>query len=448
MNSSTLAAPSVFVPRDYDLFAGLDVDKKNIAVTFRDHQTWIKSFRIPYTESAEHLLNYTRKHFPDQKVAFAYEAGPTGYGLYDELQAQGQTCLVVAPAMVPRAPGQRVKTNRLDSRQLCDGLRGGQLKSIHVPSTPYRQLRHLVQLRDTFVRQVTAAKCRIKALLLFEGIPFPEASPNSQWSRKVLQQLAGLECSAPVRFKLHSVMAHLEFAKLQASGTQREIRRFCQQDPELRQSIQYLTSLPGVGWIVASHVVARLGDRRLIHNVRQIAAFVGLVSTEHSTGERVDRGSITRQGDARLRNKLIQAAWRAIRRDPELREFFRRICQRHPKDRGSRKAIVAVARKLTTRIYAVLKEQRPYRLRPEIPSAPLTPEETVTPGDASMPLRTPGAVSAPADSFLETETPGPSVRPREGRISTQCDGSTVPRIAGSLSGPQRAGKKRTRRSDP
>jgi len=84
MNSSTLAVPSVFVPRDYDLFAGLDVDKKNIAVTFRDHQTLIKSFRIPYSESAEHLLNYTRKHFPDQKVAFAYEAGPTGYGLYDE----------------------------------------------------------------------------------------------------------------------------------------------------------------------------------------------------------------------------------------------------------------------------------------------------------------------------------------------------------------------------
>src|SRR2546428_1462680 len=150
---------------------------------------------------------------------------PPGMDCMMSCRPQGQTCLVVAPAMVPRAPGQRVKTNRLDSRQLCDGLRGGQLKSIHVPSTPYRQLRHLVQLRDTFVRQVTAAKCRIKALLLFEGIPFPEAPPNSPWSRKVLQQLAGLECSAPVRFKLHSVMAHLEFAKLQASGTQREIRR-------------------------------------------------------------------------------------------------------------------------------------------------------------------------------------------------------------------------------
>jgi len=100
-------------------------------------------------------------------------------------------------------------------------------------------------LRDTFVRQVTAAKCRIKALLLFEGFPFPEAPPNSPWSRKVLQQLAGLVYSAPFRFKLHSELAHLEFAKLQASGTQREIRRFCQQDPELRPSIQYLTSLPG-----------------------------------------------------------------------------------------------------------------------------------------------------------------------------------------------------------
>jgi transposase len=149
-----------FIPAEYDVFAGLDVDKRSIAVTFIDHQGFIKSLRMPY--SAEHLVNHVRKHFSDKKVAFAYEAGPTGYGLFDCLVAQAYPCLIAAPSMFPRAPGQRVKTNRLDSRGLSENLRGGQLKSIHVPSHVYRELRHLTQLRDTMVSEVMAMKQRIK----------------------------------------------------------------------------------------------------------------------------------------------------------------------------------------------------------------------------------------------------------------------------------------------
>jgi transposase len=120
---------------------------------------------------------------------------------------------------------------------------------------------------------------------------------------------------------------------------------------------------------VASHLVARLGDWRQIRNVRQIAAFLGLVSSEHSTGQQVLRGSITWAGDARLRNKLVETAWTTIRLDPERRESYQRIYQRHPRPVAARKAIVAVARKLTTRIYSVLKQQRPFRPRP--PAAPV-----------------------------------------------------------------------------
>jgi len=137
-----------FIPQAYDVFAGLDVDKKSISVTFSNHQQgFIRSLHMPY--SVVNLVKHVRQHFTDQKVAFVYEAGPTGYGLYDGLEAQGYNCLVAAPSMIPRAPGQRVKTNRLDSRALSENLRGGQLKSIHVPSPIYRELRHLTQLRDT-----------------------------------------------------------------------------------------------------------------------------------------------------------------------------------------------------------------------------------------------------------------------------------------------------------
>jgi transposase len=254
------------IPREYDIFAGLDVDKRSISVTFSIHQGFIRSLRMPY--NMEHLLNHVRKHFTDQKVAFAYEAGPTGYGLYDGLVGQAYPCLVAAPSMIPKAPGQRVKTNRLDSRGLSENLRGGQLKSIHVPSVVYRELRHLTQLRDTFVSESSAMKQRIKSLLLFEGMEFPPAPPGSQWSFIVRKKLRELGCSVTVRFKLDQLLESLEFNEKQALKTTKEIRRLCKNDPELFQSIEYLRSIPGIGWIVASQLLARIGDPRELRNVR------------------------------------------------------------------------------------------------------------------------------------------------------------------------------------
>lgn len=361
------AKVSSLIPRDYDIFIGLDVDKKKMAITCTDHGTMRRSLSMPY--SATQLLNYTRKHFPEQRVAFVYEAGPTGFGLHDELTAAQYLCLVVSPSMVPSAPRKRVKTNRLDSKKLSEGLRGGQLRGIHVPPQIYRELRHLVQLRDTQVAQLKATKCRIKSLLLYEGIPFPAA--NEKWSARVLRELEKIPCNQSVRFKLDRLIDALQFHFLTAAKVQKEIRRFCNQEPGLKESITFLTSLPGVGIITATHAVARLGDWR------QIAGFLGLVSQEHSTGEKENRGEITRIGDQRLRNKLIQCAWTAIRKDPELRAFYRQIYERQPKKVAARKAIVAVARKLTTRMYAVLKQQRPYVIRADSSIAPLTAEETV-----------------------------------------------------------------------
>ena len=363
-----------FVPRDYDVFAGLDVDKKSISVTFTDHQGSLKSMRMPY--SVEHLVNHVRRHYSDKKVAFAYEAGPTGYGLYDGLVAQQYPCLIASPSMIPKAPGQRVKTNRLDSRMLSENLRGGQLKSIHVPTTLYRELRHLTQLRDAMVSEAVGMKQRVKALLLMEGLEFPPAPAGSQWSFIVKKKLREMPCSATVRFKLDRLLDSLEFSEKQVVKATAEIRRFCQDDPELSGCIGYLQSLPGVGWIVASQLMARIGDWRQIENIRQLPAFLGLVPTEHSTGERTDRGSITRSGDPRLRSKLIQASWSAIRQDGELREFFRTVCKKHPRPEAPRVAIVAVAHKLSVRASVVLMQQRPYEVRVRVQSAPLTQGET------------------------------------------------------------------------
>jgi transposase len=242
-----------------------------------------------------------------------------------------------------------------------------------VPSQPYRQLRHLTQLRDTFVQQSRATQCRIKGLLLLEGLAFP----GTQWSQVTIAKLEVLACSEAVHFKLNKLIQTLRFAQMQIKDTTKEILRFCKQDPEIKACLEYLISIPGIGTATSTQLLARIGDWRNLRHVRQLASFLGLVASEHSTGDTIRRGRITHAGDSRLRNKLIQAAWASIRQDPQLRDFYWRIYHRHTSTQASCKAIVAVARKLTTRIYAVLTQQRVYVVR--------TQEEQTPPGQTRMP---------------------------------------------------------------
>src|SRR5436853_6640280 len=127
---------------------------------------------------------------------------------------------------------------------------------------------------------------------------------------------------------------------------------------------------------VGGQRVARSGGSRELRNVRQLRGLLRLDPSERAAGEGAVRGWITRTGDERLRSKMILASWSAIRKDAELREFFRLICHRHPRREGPRVAIVAVARKLSVRISVVLMQQRPYVVREKVHSAPLTQEET------------------------------------------------------------------------
>lgn len=355
-------AKLAYLPRNYGIFCGMDVDKQSISATFLDHDGELTSIKVSY--KASNVMNYARNHYPGQKVLYAYEAGPTGYGLYDELTRAGNDCLVVSASSIPAARNERVKTNRLDSKKIAENLRGGQLKSNHVPSEPYRALRHVTQFRDTFVKQEVATKLRIKSLLLFEGIAYPRASQSGQdWTKEVKDQLRTLPCSMTVRFKLDRLLSNLEYYHYNILETSRYTRRFCRDNEELNRNMGYLRSIPGIGNTTASQLLARIGDWRQLTHVTQIGGFLGLVPSEDSTGDEINRGSITRLGARRLRNKLIQCAWICIRKDKELNEFYQRVYGRHHKKIAAKIAIVAVARKLTTRIFSVMKEQRSYIIR-------------------------------------------------------------------------------------
>jgi transposase len=211
-------------------------------------------------------------------------------------------------------------------------------------------------------RLAAASKLRIKGMFLLEGLSFPARTVRSQWPKLVLHQLKQMPLDPVLRFKLDLHLSQIELAACNVKKTTAQILDFCSSDPELSRYMMLLQSIPEIGSVVAFHLLARIGNPKLLSNNRQIAALLGLVPVEDSTGDRTVRGSITRLDDPVARNKLIESAWTAIRIDPDLKKFYDRIRSRHPLYLGARKVIVAVARKLTVRIYAVLKHQQPYRI--------------------------------------------------------------------------------------
>jgi transposase len=345
------------IPRQFEIFIGLDVDKASYHVTAMSGAGIVRQLRLPAQPAG--LVRWVGRQFAGRAVVLVYEAGPTGYGLYDALSAAGYICLVVAPALVPREPGRRVKTNRLDSRQLAMQLQGVDLRGIRVPAPLYRPLRHLTHQWRELARRQRALKSQIKALLLMESIPYPEGGGG--FGRSAQAALRVLPCGAEVRQVVARQLRLLDAVHREQLGLGKEIRAYCRQDPELAESLACVMSVPGIGWVTGAHLVARVGNWRRLTRSESVGAFAGLGLKEWSTGERVRKGGITRRGDRYLRSLLVEAAWRAIRVDAELRSFYDRLVRHGPREGGARRAIVAVARKLAVRAGRMLMERRPYR---------------------------------------------------------------------------------------
>jgi transposase len=345
-----------YQPLDYDILIGIDVDKTSFAFTTMDHYNMKRSKKIP--AEPDQLYNYIENHFEGKSVLCAYEAGPTGFHLYDELKKKGQPCLVVAPTSIPKAPNQKVKNNRIDSEKLSRYLKSGELKSIRVPESDYRELRQLVKSRELYARHQRSAKQRIKALLLSVHL-YPEIQDVEQnWSNNYVQRLKTLSCSEAVRHRLDMLLMDLTYARQQLVSSQKVLKKFCEDHSQIKTNMAYLRSIDGIGFITAANLLGKIGDPCYLTNVRELAGFAGLVPREHSTGNAIRMGSITHLGDPALRSLLIEAAWIAVRKNTSLQQFYHRVKQKHHPKIAAQKAIVAVARKLTCIIYAVLKEQK------------------------------------------------------------------------------------------
>lgn len=348
----------VYNPQEFDIFIGVDVDQKSFAFTVKDHTQMLRSHKIP--ANPENLYQYIRNAYNNQKVIYAYEVGGTGYHLHDFLRERDIPCLMVSPPSLPIAPNARVKNNRLDSEKIANELQKGSLPSIRIPDDDYRELRHLVRSREDYVQMSRIAKQRIKGLLLFSNLHTAIKDTAQNWSARYLQELKSLPCSPATRQRLDLQLQDLAYAREHLLDVLKKLKSFCEQHPDLERNMRYLRSIPGIGFVTATTLLANIGNPQHLRNVNELGAFIGLVPREHSTGDTQRRGSITHLGDRILRSMLIEVAWISIRHDKQLNQFYNRIRAKHHPSAGARKAIVAVARKLTMIIYRVLKDQRTY----------------------------------------------------------------------------------------
>lgn len=347
---------------DYEKFVGIDVDKKkfvfSVESTFLKPKGPERSKSVP--SDPEKLLNYINNKYPGEKVLCGYEAGPTGYELHDYLNDHNIMCVVINPLSLPKAGNERVKTNKIDAKKIAHSLQTKSCTPIRVPEGMYRELRMLIRLRFNYSEQRKKTKQRIKSYLLLTGKYKKIEETRTPWSKKYINQIKDLECTLVERTTLDNLLGDLEYSRSKLLYVHKQLKNFCTQEPEIEEYRKLLQSIPGIGFLTALTVLGKIGNPRYLQNQRELGSFMGLVPNEKSTGEEVKRGRITRLGDRRLRFILVEAAWIAIQRDVRLKQVYDRIRHNHPPRIGARKAIIAVARKLTLIIYRVLKDRREY----------------------------------------------------------------------------------------
>jgi transposase len=241
-----------------------------------------------------------------ETVHFCYEAGPTGYGLYRQILGLGQSCTVVAPSMIPRRPGERVKTNRRDARTLARLHRAGELTAVWVPDERHEAVRDLVRTRAMAGDEYRRKRQHISAFLLRHGRAF---GGSATWRGRHLRWLDAQNFSHPAQR-----LAYQEMLNAVRAGAERLERL----DAMLLEIIPAWTMAPviaafqairGVGLITAVTLAAEIGDLRRFDHPRELMAFLGLVPSERSTGETRRQGGITKTGNVRARKVLVEAAW-------------------------------------------------------------------------------------------------------------------------------------------
>ncbi len=335
------------------LFMGIDMHKNKWQITIRDEAKVIWRGCIPGTwEDMKKLLERYRGY----GIQTVYEAGCFGFWLHDELKEYGVECIVTPPSLVPMEYGNKVKTDRRDSDKLALLLSKGLLKSVHVPSKEEVLHRQIFRQRTQMVRDRVRVQNRIKSALLFYGLEVPG---RASFSRNYINNLRDLKFGNQLfQESFNLLLDEYEFLTQKINQQTRLINEMAKL-PQYRERVKILTSTKGIALLSAMEIILELQNVSRFPRREQIAAYVGLTPSQHSTGDNIHMGRITNIGKPHLRGTLIEISWTLIRYYSVEREFYFQLKARV----GKKRAIVAVARRLIIKIRHMLLTNTPYRMQ-------------------------------------------------------------------------------------
>jgi transposase len=296
------------VEQHTDAFVGLDVAKARHAVAIaEDGRTGEVRYLGEIDASTESVRRFAAKLAKRRgKLHFCYEAGPTGYGLYRQLTQLGHRCSVIAPSLIPRKPGDRIKTNRRDAQQLARLLRAGELTEVWVPDEAHEAIRDLVRARDAAVIDLRRKRQTISSMMLRLGRIYPG---KKTWGVRHMNWLNTQRFDHPAHgLVMQELLLAARHAKERLERADDAIIEFLP-TWSLAPVVGALQALRGIGLISAVIIMAEIGDLCRFDNPRQLMGYLGLVPGERSTGESVRRLGITKAGNGRVRRALIESAW-------------------------------------------------------------------------------------------------------------------------------------------
>src|SRR3989441_2061901 len=361
------------------LFIGLDVHKETIAVAYvaEEREAEVLSLGTIGTRQCDIDKVMRKLQAKGKPLHFVYEAGPCGYWLYRYLTKKNLKCWVVAPSQIPKKAGDRVKTDRRDAVQLARLLRSGDLTPVYIPTVEDEAIRDVVRAREDALKDLKAAKVRLKAFLLRQDIRY---EGRATWGPAHLRWLADVVCPTPAQ-----QIVFQEYVRAVSDHTER-LRRLEAELPALVQSwrwlpvVEAIQALRGVQFSAAVTLIAELGDLTRFENPRQLMSYLGLIPSEYTTGEHRRQGGITKTGTAHARRALIEGAWAyrypaKVSRHLQLRletvptaiqdiswKAQVRLCKRYRRlvARGKQvnQVVVALAREMAAFVWAIAREMK------------------------------------------------------------------------------------------
>ena len=359
------------------LFVGLDVHKETIAVAYvaEEREAEVVALGSIGTRQGDIDKLIRKLQAKGKPLHLVYEAGPCGYWLYRYLTKKKLKCWVVAPAQIPKKAGDRVKTDRRDAMQLARLLRSGDLPPIYVPVVEDEAIRDLVRAREDALKDAKTAKVRLKAFLLRQDIRY---EGRATWGPAHLRWLAKVVCPTPAQqivFQeyVRAVSDHVERLQRLEEELQTQVKTW-----RWLPVVEAIQALRGVQFIAAITLIAELGDLTRFENPRQLMSYLGLIPSEHTSGERRRQGGITKTGNSHARRVLIEGAWAyrypaKVSRHLQLRlehvpkviqdiswKAQVRLCKRYrrlvARGKNVNQVVVAIAREMAAFVWAIARE--------------------------------------------------------------------------------------------